>query len=149
MINSEKIGKRLQQVMDKEDLTAASFAEQIDVGRATISHILSGRNNPSLDVVMKVCQTFKHVHLDWLLEGKGTYPSTENELTSSRQKAPAVPEVENLKSTKNTSTIQLPSENENPSASEKISIVGEPKEIRKIITMYTDGTFDAFYPNKE
>jgi len=54
MVNSLDFSKRLKEIFEYYDLSASSFADQIDVGRASISHILSGRNKPSLDFVMKV-----------------------------------------------------------------------------------------------
>jgi transcriptional regulator with XRE-family HTH domain len=76
MINSEEFSKRLQQIMEHYSLSASAFAEQIGVQRSSVSHILSGRNKPSLDFVIKVVDTFQEVNLYWLLNGKGTFPST-------------------------------------------------------------------------
>jgi len=58
MVNSEEFSNRLKEIFDFYELSASSFADKIDVGRASISHILSGRNKPSLDFVMKVVSTF-------------------------------------------------------------------------------------------
>lgn len=63
MVNSAEFAKRLDKLFDFYDLNASSFAEKIDVGRASISHLLSGRNKPSLDFVMKVVQTFVTYYL--------------------------------------------------------------------------------------
>lgn len=74
MINSEEFSKRLQLIMEHYSLSASAFAEQIGVQRSSVSHILSGRNKPSLDFVVKVVDTFQEVNLYWLLNGKGTFP---------------------------------------------------------------------------
>ena len=58
MVNSELFTKRLQKIMDEYDLNATSFADAIDVGRSSISHIISGRNKPSLEFVMKIIEAF-------------------------------------------------------------------------------------------
>ncbi|MEM9985346.1 MAG: helix-turn-helix transcriptional regulator, partial [Bacteroidota bacterium] len=55
-------------------LSASQFADQVGVQRSSISHILSGRNKPSLDFVLKVTNTFKDVDIYWLLNGKGSFP---------------------------------------------------------------------------
>lgn len=52
-------------------MTNAEFAEAIDVQPSNISHIMSGRNKPSLDLVMKVLKKFPELHTEWLLHGKG------------------------------------------------------------------------------
>src|SRR6056297_2811471 len=77
MVNTEEFTQRLHKIMEYHDLSAASFADKIDVGRSSISHLLSGRNKPSLDFVMKIVSAFPDVELYWLLNGKGTFPRSE------------------------------------------------------------------------
>ena len=79
MVNEKEVAKRLQEIMNHHELSASAFAEKIGVQRSGISHILSGRNKPSLDFVMKVVRTFPEVDLYWLLNGKGDYPKTATE----------------------------------------------------------------------
>ena len=79
MINNEAFVKRLQKVIDFYGESASSFAEKIGVQRSSISHILSGRNKPSLDFIMKVLSSYPDVELYWLLNGKGTFPGQQNE----------------------------------------------------------------------
>ena len=74
MINNSEFAERLKKVMDYYQLSAATFADKIGVQRSSISHLLSGRNKPSLDFVLKVLEEFKGVELYWLLNGKGTFP---------------------------------------------------------------------------
>lgn len=74
MINSKNFTKRLQEIIDFYSLSASSFADKIGVQRSSISHILSGRNKPSLDFVMKILSSFPEVDLYWLLNGKGSFP---------------------------------------------------------------------------
>ena len=75
MINTEDFIKRLQKVIDYYGESASSFAEKIGVQRSSISHILSGRNKPSLEFVLKILSSFPEVELYWLLNGKGDFPS--------------------------------------------------------------------------
>lgn len=75
MINSSNFTDRLQKVMAYYSLSASAFADKIGVQRSSISHILSGRNKPSLEFVMKVLSSFDEVDLYWLLNGKGHFPS--------------------------------------------------------------------------
>jgi transcriptional regulator with XRE-family HTH domain len=62
---------RLQQLMEKEGINPARFAEMVGVQRSSVSHILSGRNNPSLDFIQKIMQAFPTVSSDWLINGTG------------------------------------------------------------------------------
>ncbi len=75
MVNSDDFIKRLQNIITFYSLSAATFADKIGVQRSSISHILSGRNKPSLDFIMKVLASFPEVNLYWLLNGTGTFPS--------------------------------------------------------------------------
>lgn len=74
MVNNVDFINRLRKVMEFHQLTSSNFADSIGVQRSSISHILSGRNKPSLDFVLKVTQTFTDVDIYWLLNGKGEFP---------------------------------------------------------------------------
>ena len=62
---------RITQIMQKEEMTAAQFAEKIGLSPSSLSHILNGRNNPSLVVVMKIHMACSYVNLPWLIYGEG------------------------------------------------------------------------------
>ncbi len=66
-----EIKDRIRLIMEKEKIPPRVFAETINVQQSTLSHILNGRNKPSLEVVMKVHQAYTYVDLEWLLYGKG------------------------------------------------------------------------------
>ncbi len=63
--------KRVKQILESKAYTPSRFADHIGVPRATISHILSGRNKPSLEVVQKILEAFPDISADWLVKGKG------------------------------------------------------------------------------
>jgi DNA-binding XRE family transcriptional regulator len=64
---------RLQEILTRERLSPARFAELVGVQRSSVSHILSGRNKPSLDFLQKTLTHFGHINPDWLISGNGTY----------------------------------------------------------------------------
>lgn len=64
---------RIKQVIEREGMTQSQFADFIEVNRPTLSHILAGRNNPSMEVVMKIHQKFPKINILWLLDGMGSY----------------------------------------------------------------------------
>lgn len=74
MVNIEQFAKRLNILMDYYEISAALLAEKIEVQRSSISHILSGRNKPSLEFVLKILKAFPEVELYWLLNGVGSFP---------------------------------------------------------------------------
>jgi transcriptional regulator with XRE-family HTH domain len=63
---------RLLEFLRAENKSSAQFAEEIGVQPSGISHILSGRNNPSLDFILKMLEKYKFLSTDWLLFGKGS-----------------------------------------------------------------------------
>lgn len=77
MVNIEDFIKRLETVLEYYSLTASSFADKISVQRSSMSHLLSGRNKPSLDFIMKLAEEFPEVTLEWILNGKGSFPKDD------------------------------------------------------------------------
>jgi len=67
-----EIQDRIFLIVKTKDLTSAEFAEAIGVQPSNISHIMSGRNKPSLDLVMKILKRFPELRSDWLLNGQGS-----------------------------------------------------------------------------
>lgn len=60
-------------------MTASAFADKIGVGRPTLHHIVSGRNQAGVEVIKKICKEFPDVDLKWLMFGEGEYvPHIEN-----------------------------------------------------------------------
>jgi predicted transcriptional regulator len=130
MINNEDFAKRLQKVIDYYNESASSFAEKIGVQRSSISHILSGRNKPSLDFVLKVLASFPEVELYWLLNGKGNFPSEEK--TEVR-----IPIEKIIKEESISSKVSDINQNEKNSSTKK-------KIIERIVIFYTDGSFKNY-----
>jgi transcriptional regulator with XRE-family HTH domain len=134
MVNSEKFSKRLQKIFNYYDLSAAAFADAINVGRSSISHILSGRNKPSLDFVLKIVQTYPEVELYWLLNGTGNFPGNikvGDDPVTATTPTPSQAQI-------NPEIRQLPSEQKNPITP------STGRSIQKIVIFYKDGTFEAF-----
>lgn len=115
MVNTEAFILRLEIILEHYQLTASAFADKIGVQRSSISHLLAGRNKPSLEFVLKVVKSFPEVNMYWLLNGKGKFPQeTKNSLSAK----PIYP-----KQTDKT----LPT-----------------KEVEKIVIFYTDGSFKVY-----
>jgi len=64
--------ERLFEFLKHENKSSAQLAEEIGVQASGISHILSGRNNPSLDFVLKMLEKYQFLSTEWLLFGKGS-----------------------------------------------------------------------------
>ena len=64
---------RIKQIIEREGMSQSQFADYIGVNRPTLSHVIAGRNNPSMEIVMKIHQTFPKINILWLLDGIGEY----------------------------------------------------------------------------
>lgn len=160
--------KRLLLIFEKFSLNASSFADKIGVQRSSMSHILSGRNKPSLDFILKIYETFPEISLTWLALGEGDFFKTNNsnstpnsllfkEIENTKQKEENLNSIINYpKEEKTISDVFLQSENrfENTNhdisemSSTKIqpSIENKDSEIEQILFFYKDGTFKSYRP---
>lgn len=138
MVNSADFSKRLEKIMEYYEVNAAALAEAIDFNRSTISHLLSGRNKPSLEFVMKVLQKFPEVDMDWLVLGKGQFPTTP----SQRKIEPEKVVSKNQKIVENRPLDLFSNISEASPKSETGRDRG--KEIERIVIFYTDGTFKRY-----
>ena len=135
MVNSTDFGKRLQEILHYYGLSATAFSEAIDFNRSTISHLLSGRNRPSLEFVMKVLQQFPEVELYWLLNGTGTFPVEKNE--------PALSSTSALKGLE--SDTSLAGDDEHIKEITEISRkASDTNELEQVILFYKDGSFKTY-----
>jgi len=137
MINNQEFAKRLEKIMEDYDLSASAFANKIEVGRSSISHIISGRNKPSLDFILKILKVFPEIDLYWLMNGKGNYKISKERKSEKRLPPSFVKdEKKAINITKN--EIQ-----------EKVDFLSDSsKKIEKIILLYNDGSFDSFENSK-
>ena len=78
MINNSDFIKRLEILLEYYSLSASGFADKIGVQRSSLSHLLSGRNKPSLDFILKITEVFAEVDLYWILNGEGKLLKSEN-----------------------------------------------------------------------
>ena len=125
--------ERIEKVKDTLGLTARQFAAEIRVQPGTISNMMAGRNNPSLEVMKRIMERYPTLNPEWLIAGRGemwrTIPGQEPGLFDAQ--APDPQEKSPRKSTKE--------EPQTPAA--------PPKKISRIVVYYTDNTFEEFTTN--
>ena len=71
---------RLQQFLSAENLSQAQFADIIGVARASVSHIIAGRNKPGFDFILSMANSFPNLNLEWLVTGRGKMYKTPTDL---------------------------------------------------------------------
>jgi len=130
---------RIKKVIDHEQLTSSKFADIINVQRSSISHILSGRNNPSLEVVQKILTSFSTLNSEWLLFGRGAmYKKDENlhsDIIENKEKIISKPQAveKELFSNSNDDDIELDDTSENIEEEEAVQNTPKFKNVKKEI----------------
>jgi transcriptional regulator with XRE-family HTH domain len=76
---------RINKILQHENLSSSKFADLIGVQRSSVSHILSGRNNPGLDFLNKILGQFPNISGDWLITGQGSMLKKNNVANISNQ----------------------------------------------------------------
>lgn len=154
---------RLATILTHFRLSPSQLAQKLGVQRSGISHILSGRNRPGLDFIVKLLQVFPQIDADWLLSGKGSM-LREMSVEKSRQAQEAITfpepklahEYEKELPTVDKEEIVAPpkkvTENLKPGSQKgslaPTGIVSIDKKAEKVIIFYRDGTYEEFVPVK-
>ena len=118
------IQERLQLILKMHNLTPSAFADQIGVQRSNVSHVISGRNKPSLDFLEKILNTYPRVNANWLITGVMPKEGLSN--------ANAVDQKTSLHK-----PVEI-----------KIQ-EGTSEDVVKIIEFYADGTFKHYFPSSK
>ncbi|MBQ3245068.1 MAG: helix-turn-helix transcriptional regulator [Bacteroidaceae bacterium] len=166
--------ERIELLMKCYNLTPSQFADRTGIQRASVSHIISGRNKPSLEVMQKIFEAFPELDIKWLMTGQGDEP-----VMGASVEAPEVKPVENTLFTQ----PQPPMQNTQP-AIMRTQVANEPqpvrqskpqsatlrqqaerparrtqsqriqavhtdeKRIKEIRVYYTDGTYEILFPER-
>ena len=139
MVNNKKFSKKLKTILDYYEITASGLADKIGVQRSSISHLISGRNKPSLDFVLKILDAFEDVHFDWLVKNIGEFPPTSKTSTSPTLFSQ---NIENEK--KVIKDIDEEKKMESAESSFPIPKSRNNQNLVKVILFYQDGSFEAY-----
>ena len=141
--------ERLLEFLKNENKSSAQLAEEIGVQASGISHILSGRNNPSLDFVLKMLEKYQFLSTDWLLFGKGSmykdikmqnlfdFNSGDKQENTEKliKNEPVKPDIEYLENRNNEVHMDSP-----------VSSNRKASEVVKIVWFYDNNSFEEFKP---
>lgn len=140
---------RIKGIMDNSNLSPAAFADKLEIQRSAISHVLNGRNKPSLDFVLKLLKAFPDIEASWLLTGEETKPKNKNTSSkieiSSNSKPDPKPADKSKADLANNSDIAInPKRVELPESAK----AKENKNVSRIVIFYTDNTFESYFPTE-
>lgn len=141
-ISMETIKDRLAHILRSKNLTAKQFAELMEIQPSNVSHLLNGRNKPSLDFLLKLKEVFPEYSFDWIIMGKK--PITISEPASMNYGD------NNLKFEEiNDDIVDNINENAVEPVTKLTDIIDDNKEIDKIILVYSDKTFEVIFPSDQ
>lgn len=151
------IKDRIKMIMERENMASGTFAESIGIQQSTLSHILNGRNNPSLDVIMKVHQRYTYINLEWLLYGKGNLTENNSSATPPSDYLPSLFDENLINPSKRTDDSEyrkeiVPKSSENLSketVKQEIRYIERPsRKITEIRIFFDDNTYETFKGEK-
>ena len=166
--------ERIELLMKCYDLSPSQFAERTGIQRASVSHIISGRNKPSLEVMLKVYDAFPGVDMKWLMTGVGEVPvrqsavgAASESLFQQPEQAPlqpqndlfaapepsVVPVVEDPKP-RRAAVPQVAKEKSSDLRAKRAQVgryaqmmaVQPDKKIKEVRIYYSDGTYETLIP---
>lgn len=143
---------RIKKIIEFENISYSKFADDVGIQRSGVSHLISGRNNPSLEVIQKIIEAYNYINIEWLLLGKGKMlkedkiaefgslfsDNTKNEELNIDDN---ITKENNSKSDKNLNDHTV-SKILSHSQEDKFS----DKQIIKIVIFYSDKTFSEYLP---
>lgn len=169
------INDKIKQILIDKNLTPSYFADEIGVQRSSISHILSGRNRPSFDIIQKIIRRFPELGYEWIMEeeaygsaptpmsstygnrnGNQVRPATERPVTGqsafySYNSQPSVRTQRNEIPPVNHAGPSTPvADLSNPGSvteSNTPMSVASDKKVERILIFYTDGSFREYTPS--
>ncbi len=142
---------QLIKILTHFNISATRFADEIGVQRSSISHILSGRNKPSYDFIVKVLEKYPSLDPLWLLTGKGEMRAHGDELSATGSTEPVKTAelfgdikkdpVSNLKAEKKQQENKI-------DTGKQIQSITNVNNIESVILLFTNGTFVHYNRNE-
>ena len=127
------MNKRLEQFLNAENISQSQFADSIGVARASVSHIIAGRNKPGFDFLERTVKNFPALNIDWLITGNGKMYRSASEYSGQDRLFPYTEESADI------------TEDLSETRSGQGEMAESPKTISKIIVCYTDNTFKEIF----
>lgn len=151
LTNVNPMEDRIRKILKEKNLSASKFADEIGVQRSSISHIISGRNKPSLDFVRKVLLKYPDLNADWLVTGKGQMMDDvflAKEKKEHKDLFGLMDEKQEMKEA-NTTKKQSGPENTLTRIRQDRKEPSSGKRLLKVVLLYDDGSFSDYYPENQ
>lgn len=154
------INDKIKQILISKGYSPSHFADEIGIQRSSISHILSGRNRPSFDIIQKIIKRFPDLGFDWILEDEAPTPAFRPQAAPTPIRKPENFTTQNhLLISDDRQNRLYPNRSLRPEigsslANDFVNDAGQPvtdelnqhKKVERILIFYTDGTFQEYSP---
>lgn len=140
---------RLKQFLAAENISQAQFADTINVVRASVSHVLAGRNNPSYDFIRAIMDNYPALNIEWLILGKGKmYKEREAGLLFEEPEQEAMPEMPESSLPETEIPLQVLGTQTNITSTTEMNAINniiqtpvKQRKVSKIIVLFDDGSY--------
>lgn len=145
----EPIIQRIKRIIELEKLTQASFADACDLNKSTLSHVLTGRNQPSIQVIQKILGAFPHYRYEWIVSGDLPMVSEEYRQRQAQEAQKSLFATDNNENISNSSLdISDKQQKHREGKQQTTEVIALPlrsrRTIEKIIVYYDDNTYQIF-----
>lgn len=151
----ELIKDRISHILRAKNLTATQFAELMQIQPSNVSHLLSGRNKPSLDFLIKLKEVFPEYNYEWIILGKKPITTNDSNIISKESVFDKVEMTQHNEKVEDTENVIVPKShdldtNDNPvdSLIPKITNNSSSSSLKQIIYVYDDHTFEVYNVRK-
>lgn len=143
--------ERILEFLKAENKSSAQFAEEIGVQPSGISHIVSGRNNPSLDFILKMLDRYKYLSVEWLLFGRGEMYMDKNLQNLFKETISKHP-VEADEGLFEVNKIETPLKIDTTPGEQYMDVnqnqIKKHSDVVKIVWFYSNNSFEEYFPRK-
>ena len=151
----ELIKDRISHILRAQNLTATQFAELMQIQPSNVSHLLSGRNKPSLDFLIKLKEVFPEYNYEWIILGKKPITTNDSNIISKESVFDKVEMTQHNETVEDTENVIVSKShdldtNDNPvdSLIPKITNNSSSSSLKQIIYVYDDHTFEVYNVRK-
>lgn len=137
---------RLKQFLAAENITQAQFADNIQVVRASVSHVLSGRNNPSYEFIRAIMSKYPLLNMEWLMLGRGKmYKDISEGSGLLFDDEPEMELIDEVQSYQEDSPAPATSYNETMASINQAQTINTQRKIKKVIIFFDDGSYQEIH----
>ncbi|MCF2517283.1 helix-turn-helix transcriptional regulator [Dyadobacter sp. CY351] len=139
------LNEKIKQILADKNMSPSIFADEIGIQRSSMSHILAGRNKPSLDIVQKIIKRFPELGTNWILDGEELPTSSSEFLEDGQSSHLETPTADKSPAARDANLPLKPgvgNKNFNRTLPVSTNNSSDTRRIEKILIFYSDGTFE-------